>query len=303
MPAAAPITAVTAAWNRSRYLGEALESALSQVPPPAEIVVVDDGSTDDTPAVARSFGNRIRYHRQENAGAAAARTRCIALATSPWVAFLDSDDAWLPGRLARQVPLLASDPRTVLLYAAVEYMDGEGRPLRVRPSGRGRPEGDILLPLLRGNVMETVGVIARRDALLAAGPFDQRRVPVEDWDMWLKVVRRGRTIHDPVVSGRVRVHGDQLRADPDRNREAILATLEVHADLLEREDPPLGRKAARILGEFRLRRARRALQDGDRERAAREIDAAVAKAPGLRARALLLRARCALAGAGRGRKA
>jgi hypothetical protein len=138
--------------------------------------------------------------------------------------------------------------------------------------------------------------------LAAAGPFDQRFVPVEDWDMWLRLARRCRAAYDPVPSALVRVHGAQLRADPDRNREAVLRTLEHHVAALEREDPALARKAARVLGEMRLRRARRALRDGDRERAESEIAAALERAPGLRGPALLLRARAALSGRRAGRK-
>src|SRR4030095_4422896 len=95
------ISVVIPTFNRAGVVKRALESALRQSLPPAQIIVIDDGSTDDTREVLGGYGDTIEYVRQENAGASVARNRGIALARHPWIAFLDSDDYWLPDHLAR----------------------------------------------------------------------------------------------------------------------------------------------------------------------------------------------------------
>ena len=179
------VSAITRTYDRARWLRGAIESVLGQGFPGLEAIVVDDGSTDDTPAVAASFGDRIRYHRQENRGRAAAWNAGVALARGEYLAWLDSDDLWLPGRLARQVPMLDARPEAGLLYSAVDYIDEEGRPADIRPSGRPTPSGRIMGELLRHNLMQTNAVLARRRLVVEAGPLDDDLTVGEDWDAWL----------------------------------------------------------------------------------------------------------------------
>jgi len=96
-----PISVVIPTFNRAGVVGRAVDSVLRQSYPPKQIIVVDDGSTDSTPEILRRYGDTIEYVRQENAGASAARNRGILLARHPWIAFLDSDDYWMPEHLAR----------------------------------------------------------------------------------------------------------------------------------------------------------------------------------------------------------
>src|SRR6185295_2750617 len=93
------ISVVVPTYNRARLVVRAVESVLAQTRPPDELIVVDDGSTDDTPAALARFGDRVRLVSQRNAGAAAARNNGLALASRPWAAFLDSDDVWVPDHL------------------------------------------------------------------------------------------------------------------------------------------------------------------------------------------------------------
>ncbi len=90
-------------FNRSALVTRAINSVLSQTYPPSEIIVVDDGSTDDTPAVIQRFGERVRYLRQERGGASKARNYGVAEAASDWIAFLDSDDVWVEDYLCRML--------------------------------------------------------------------------------------------------------------------------------------------------------------------------------------------------------
>ncbi|MDX6767714.1 MAG: glycosyltransferase family A protein [Candidatus Methylacidiphilales bacterium] len=115
-PTEAPISVIIPAFNREQYLGEAIRSALEQTLPPGEIIVVDDGSTDGTAAVARSFGGIVRCLSQKNQGAGPARNWGVESARGPWLAFLDSDDLWLPEKLEWQIRHLGTHPATDLVF-------------------------------------------------------------------------------------------------------------------------------------------------------------------------------------------
>ena len=104
------ISAVIPAYNAERYIARAIESVLSQTHPVDEIIVVDDGSTDGTAEVVRSFGEKVQLYQQVNAGVSAARNTGIKAATGDWIAFLDADDEWLPVRIQKQVELLQRNP-------------------------------------------------------------------------------------------------------------------------------------------------------------------------------------------------
>ncbi len=283
------VTAITPTFNRARYLAQAIESVLEQGFPGLEHVVVDDGSTDDTEAVVRRHGDRVRYHRQPNAGQSAAWNTALSLARGEVVAFLDSDDAWLPGKIARQLPLLEREPRAALLYADVRYVDGEGRPIAEPRLPRATPSGRVLRDLLADNFIRTPTVLARRRLLLEAGGFRPELVQGNDWDMWLRLATRHEVIHDPVPSALYRLHGDQMVADRWKLATARVRILEDHLPRLEREAPEAVPAARKALGDRLLRVAKLHLREGRREEARALVDRAVALAPGLRLRALRMR--------------
>jgi len=272
-----------------RYLPECIDSVLAQEFPGLEHVLVDDGSTDETPEVLaryrEKYGDRIRPVRQENRGQSEAWNRCVEEARGEYLAFIDSDDAWLPGKLARQVPMLDADPSVGLLYAAVEYMDEESRPSPVRQSRRPTPSGWILPHLLRHNVINTGGVIVRRDLVRKAGRFDPACKYTNDWDMWLRVCIDTRVIYDPTPSCRMRRHSDQLIADrrnTDAGWDRLLEDNLVRLERLAPQHLPLARHSLAL---HLLRRARRAVREGRREDAEGAIARALELDPGVRIRA------------------
>ncbi len=107
------VSVVIPAYNAAKYIGRAIDSVLAQTRPADEIIVVDDGSTDNTADVAHGYGDKIRFIRQENAGASVARNTGIEAATSEWIAFLDADDEWLPQKLQLQTEHLRRNPNLV----------------------------------------------------------------------------------------------------------------------------------------------------------------------------------------------
>src|SRR5207248_406310 len=168
-----PISVVIATFNQAAYLGETLESVLRQSYPEVEIIVVDDGSTDATPAVAERYGGRIRYVRQENAERGAARNAGLRLAHGAFVAFLDSDDVWLPHKLEREAAVLIAQPDVAVVYSDVELIDAAGRRLGASP----RPSfhGHIAAQLIRWNFLMLSATLARAEAVRAAGGFSEDR--------------------------------------------------------------------------------------------------------------------------------
>jgi glycosyltransferase involved in cell wall biosynthesis len=114
------ISVVIPVYNRERYIVEAIESVRAQDYAPVEIIVVDDGSTDGTAAAVRGMGTDIRYLYQDNRGVAGARNAGVSAATGPFLAFLDSDDLWMPAKLTRQMAVFAANPETDAVYGHAE---------------------------------------------------------------------------------------------------------------------------------------------------------------------------------------
>jgi teichuronic acid biosynthesis glycosyltransferase TuaG len=184
------LSVVIPAYNASLTLKEAIDSALEQTHPAHEIIVVDDGSTDNTKAVCERYGERIRYVYQTNQGVSRARNTGIAAATGNWIALLDADDVMLRNRLQVQHELIAASPKnTVLVYSAFEYLFGPGM---INSSGRTRwpvyPSKDLWPALRYKNVILPSTATILRSALLEVGSFHDSIV--EDWHLWLRLAQR-----------------------------------------------------------------------------------------------------------------
>jgi glycosyltransferase involved in cell wall biosynthesis len=292
------VSVVVPAYNRADYLGEALDSALAQDYAAFEVVVVDDGSTDGTPAVLARYGDRIRVHRQANAGQSAAINRGVEMARGDLIALLDSDDAWLPGKLARQVPLLDAAPDAGLLYAALEFMDGAGRTITDPRPPRATPSGQVLAELLEGNFIRTPTAIFRRALFLEAGGYDTALRCANDWDLWLRLATGRPVLRDPVPSARYRLHGDQAVRLRRRLAEERVTVLERHLPRIERDAPALAARARRCLADRLMKLARLDLREGRREDAEPRIARAIALVPALRLTAWRMRIEGRLRGLG-----
>ncbi len=187
------VSVIIPAFNSAATVVESVQSALSQTSPPDEVIVVDDGSTDDTPRQIVAFGDRVRYIRQANAGVAAARNRGLSEAQSNWVGFLDSDDVWHPGKLELQGRALDSRPDIVLLGAKIFPWPG------VMPSVESA--APVVIPfeqLLLNNLLPTSTVLAKAATLRQVGAFDIELRGAEDWDLWLRVAKIASVAYLPV---------------------------------------------------------------------------------------------------------
>jgi len=199
-----PVTVVIPAWNRAREVGEAVASVRAQRRQPAEILVVDDGSTDDTAGAAERAGARVL--RQANQGVSAARNAGIRAAGQDWIALLDSDDLWEPDRLSRQWEALALAPDVGLLFSDHAVFDDSGvvvpSALAERPAydraerielapGVCRLDGGSLgRAMFGGNLIKPSTMLVRRDLLLEVGLFDPTFGHAEDRELGLRLLAR-----------------------------------------------------------------------------------------------------------------
>jgi glycosyltransferase involved in cell wall biosynthesis len=181
------ISVVIPVYNRASMVLEAVESVLAQTFKDFELIVVDDGSTDDTASLLVRFGSSLRLFRQEHLGVSAARNRGIAEARGQLIAFLDSDDLWLPEKLAVQASFLRTFPRAALCHTEEIWLR-RGR--RVNPRRRhAKASGRAFVNLLRESLISPSSVVIRRSVLDEAGGFDESLPACEDYALWLKISR------------------------------------------------------------------------------------------------------------------
>lgn len=220
------VSVIIPTYNRAWCLAEAVDSVLAQELRGFELIVVDDGSTDDTPRLIEGYGEAIRTLRRENHGVSAARNAGIAAARGELIAFLDSDDLWLPGKLRRQVEFFTSHPEA-LICQTEELWVKNGR--RVNPGKRHRKRGGMIFePSLDLCLVSPSAVMVRRELFERVGLFDESLPACEDYDLWLRVSCRFpvHLIETPLIVKRGG-HADQLsRAwGLDRFRITAMANL------------------------------------------------------------------------------
>jgi len=187
------VSVVIPAYNSSHYILGTLDSVLSQTLPNREIILVNDGSPDTTEleAALEPYLPRLRYFKQENRGPSAARNLGIREARGPYVAFLDSDDLWLPHHLFNQVHHLERDRELGLVYANNSQIDADG--YTHDAFDRVPQEGPVTLDSLLAErcTVNTSSVVVVREALLQTSLFDEQMRRCEDFDLWLRLASNG----------------------------------------------------------------------------------------------------------------
>lgn len=180
------VSVVIPTFNSGDLVNEAVESVFAQTAPPAEVVVVDDGSTDGTPKRLAPYGDRICYLFQNNKGVAAARNSGIRHTRSELIAFLDADDIWHPRKLEFQLDVLAKNPDLGLLGTGIFDWPAPAVPAVAGPPA----EPVVLVPwreLMVKNYFVTSSVLVRRNLLEKAGLFDTALHGPEDYDLWSRI--------------------------------------------------------------------------------------------------------------------
>jgi len=182
-----PVSVIIPTYNRWPLVGEAIDSVLAQTTSEYELIVVDDGSTDETPGRLRGYGEKLTVLSQSRRGVAAARNLGATHASGRYLAFLDSDDIWHPRKLERQVAFMESSPE-VEICQTEEIWIRNG--VRVNPRNKHRkPSGDIFRASLELCLVSPSAVMMRRDLFERVEGFDESLPVCEDYDLWLRIAK------------------------------------------------------------------------------------------------------------------
>lgn len=245
------VSVIVPTYNYARFIGQTLENLRAQTYARWECVVVDDGSTDDTEEVVARFVEsepRVHYIRQANQRQSVAKNTGLAAAKGEYVQFLDADDLLEPRKFERQVEFLETHADVEIVYGGVRFfhterpderlhsMFGEDKPWMPEVSGAGR---EVLLPLVKQNIMVINSPLLRRSVVEDVGPFDPVLPPVEDWDYWIRCALAGKRFEF-------------------RDFEGTLALVRAH-------DASSSRQPASVLAAWRALRAKIDTLTGDAE--------------------------------------
>jgi glycosyltransferase involved in cell wall biosynthesis len=234
-------SAIVPTYNRAAYVGRAIDSALAQRLPgdgTVEVIVVDDESSDDTPRVVAGYGHRIIALRQTNRREGAARNAGAAMASGRYLAFLDSDDYWVPGKLAADQARFEHADRPALVYSRAYNVDSRDRVVGERRLAN--PQGDVFWKLAREAFMPMSSVAVRADAFRECGGFveDRDLSGTADWELWMRLAARWPVGFVAQTGTCIRVHEHNMSADPTYMERAMLAGVR-HA----LSDPMVARRA------------------------------------------------------------
>ena len=206
------VSVVIPVYNQGQYLAAAIESVLAQKYEPIELIVVDDGSSDDTPAVISQYVDRISSIRQSNHGASHALNHGIQASQGSLVCWLSADDEFLPGKLHAQVEAFAVEPELWLCSTGFDVVDAAGNMVRRNPTTRWR-HPDPFVAVLWENPINGSTVMVRREVFDQVGFFDTSLRADVDADMWLRIAPFGRIVQLQGAFLRYRVHGASLSAN------------------------------------------------------------------------------------------
>jgi glycosyltransferase involved in cell wall biosynthesis len=187
------VSIVTPAFNAGKFICETIQSVRAQTFANWELIVVDDGSTDDTQKAVEPFltDPRIRLLCQINLGVSLARNAALRVSKGEWIAFLDADDVWFPEKLAQQLSAVELKPAANLVFTNYFIWDGD-RDLELRFKNASKfPADQLERRLIFHNLFGMSSVLVRRSVLEEAGEFDQTVAPAEDWDIWLRIADKG----------------------------------------------------------------------------------------------------------------
>jgi glycosyltransferase involved in cell wall biosynthesis len=203
------VSVVIPTYQSAKYIQEAIDSILNQAYKDYEIIVVDDGSTDDTIQVLKKYGTRIKVIRQENRGAANARNRGILASCGEYIAFLDSDDVWMPNKLELHINILENNPEIGIVFSDVICVFGDRKTKYF--NFRNPHSGEVYIHLFIRNFIPMSAAVVRKKCFEEVGLFDESLSASEDHDMWLRIARFFKVdfIDEPLAHAHISVVREQ----------------------------------------------------------------------------------------------
>lgn len=236
------VSVIIPAYNHAVYLPDAIDSVLGQTYRDVEILVIDDGSTDDTRRVAAAYGDAIIYIYQENRGLSAARNTGIDSATGQLIGFLDADDFYDPRFLETMVSILDAEEDLAAAYCGFRFVDCAKQPA-YQTGSRAVPSERLYQTLLDGNFLAVHCVLARRAMFAQLGSFDESLTACEDWDVWLRLARSATVKGIDEILVYYRMAEGSLSRDPDGMLKHRLLVLEKQLGPVTSDSAEMERRA------------------------------------------------------------
>lgn len=220
------VSVIVPAYNAQETIGETLESIFNQTLADFELIVVNDGSTDQTLKIVAGFDDsRLKAFSYPNAGVAASRNRGAAQASSAYLSFIDADDLWTPDKLEAQLNALENTPQAAVAYSWTNYIDQTGR--FVARAQRTTFDGDVYAELLMRDFLESASnVTIRRQAFIDSGGFDESLSGAADWDLFLRLAARYSFVAVPRLGVLYRLGGNSMSANLSMQEQECLQVLE-----------------------------------------------------------------------------
>jgi glycosyltransferase involved in cell wall biosynthesis len=274
------VSVVITAYNASKWIGETLESVLAQDFTDFEVIVVDDGSTDDTTAVVAGFGGRVCCIHKPNGGQPSARNVGIRAARGEYIAFVDADDLWAKEKLRLQVDLIKRTGVAWVYCDAYTFDDKSGRRLGRFGKANRQYDGDILKSLFLAQFIPSPTPIIRRTVFEHVGYFDEHIRVAEDWNMWLKIAAHYPVGLVSVPLADYRCHSTSVIGglDPQAILHAMLTFIE---RAIVREPVRLGPLKNRAMANCYIDAGRRWASRGRLREARQMFRSAIQLSPGL----------------------
>ncbi len=215
------ISVIIPVYNHEKYIAESIESVLNQSYKDFEIVVVDDGSTDRTPEILRDFGCKIKYIRQENKGGAAALNTAIRNSTGEYLAWVSSDDVFMPTKLEDQIKFFNENPGVDLTYADFYIIDKNGEIKREVHSPYYSDRKTFVYNMLIGNFINGSSVMFKRSCIEKVGYFDEEMKYHADGNMWFRMLKHYNFGHIPKPLLKYRWHNTNLSHDTEQMKRYL----------------------------------------------------------------------------------
>jgi glycosyltransferase involved in cell wall biosynthesis len=225
------VSVVIPSYNQARFLERAIESVLSQTYPYYEVIVVDDGSTDNSWEVVATFDYKIRYIWQENKGLGGARNTGIIASHGDIIGLLDADDEWMPNYLERMVEFIQANPSAAVYYCSARAINQDNNKLPQIFGGPAVSTELLYNKLLGANFLIPSTILLRKDVVIREGLFEENNRIIhgcEDWDLWLRLASNYLIIGSSDCLVRYRIHDNSLSTDPSRMQNAAHAVIKKH---------------------------------------------------------------------------
>ena len=248
------VSIITPTYNRADFIEETVKSVLGQTVEDFEFLIVDDGSDDNTKAVLEPYltDERISYFYQKNQGQSVARNLGLANSRGRFICFLDSDNAWLPDKLKRQISVMQKNPDVDIVYGDGIIIDEQSQ--EVSRNNIRRYSGHIAPQMLKDNCVSMNTAMARRRCFEELGGMSGKRRVADDYDLWLRFSAKYKFLYVPEYFAKYRVMEDQISSDKRRRLETNERI--IHDFLQEFPDAVTARQAREGLAAFYARKAR-----------------------------------------------